>query len=153
MIFCGIINQNQIFAIIGRDEIQSNIKEFPNNLVLISITDPNTKDIETNNKFKDELKLKFWDLEEQYCNYMPISISQGLEIYNFIMKHKNETFLINCEAGISRSAGVGLAIEYLLRDKYIYPKWEHFPSKILNHFRYLPNHTVFNRIICHSNLK
>lgn len=151
--FCGIVNQNQIFAIIGRDEIQHNIDIFPSDLVLISITDPKTKDIETNNRFKDELKLKFWDLEEEYCNYYPIDLSQGLEIYEFIMKHKEDNFLINCEAGISRSAGVGLAIEYLLRDRYIYPKWAYFPSKVLSNFRYMPNMTVFNRIICHSNQK
>ena len=63
------------------------------------------------------------------------------------MKNKDRVFLINCEAGVSRSAAIGLAIEYLLRDKELYQKWEYFPSKILQHWRYTPNMTVFNKII------
>ena len=78
---------------------------------------------------------------------MPINLIQAKEIYDFIMKNKNSEFLINCEAGVSRSAAVGLAIEYLLRDKGFYPKWEQFPSKVLQHWRYQPNMNVFNMII------
>lgn len=147
---------NRIYAIIGREEIQSedfnndfysNINLFPNELCFISLSDPNKEFIKTDNYFKDELKLKFWDVEEEIGNYAPIHLIQAKQIYDFIIKNKDSEFLINCEAGVSRSAGVGLAIEYLLRDFDLYPKWEHFPSKVLQHWRYCPNMTVFNKII------
>jgi len=148
---------NGIYAIIGRDEIQTLdmefnwIKDFPNDLCFISLSDPNKEFIKTDNYFKDELKLKFWDIEEEVGKYAPIHLIQAKQIYDFIMKNKDSEFLINCEAGVSRSAGVGLAIEYLLRDFELYPKWEHFPSKVLQHWRYCPNMTVFNKIISHFN--
>lgn len=148
---------NGIFAIIGRNEIQSldmefnNLREFSKDLCFISLSDPNKYFIKTNDYFKDELKLKFWDVEEEIGNYAPIHLIQAKQIYDFIIKNKHSEFLINCEAGVSRSAGVGLAIEYLLRDFELYPKWEHFPSKVLQHWRYQPNMTVFNKIISFRN--
>lgn len=156
MEFVGINRENQIYAIVGREELQSepfdeefysNITRLPNELVFITISDPNKPNVDDKGYFKDKLELKFWDVEEDIGNYTPINITQAKEIYDFIITHKDAEFLINCEAGVSRSAGVGLAIEYLLRDKYIYPKWEHFPSKVLSHWRYTPNMTVFNMII------
>jgi predicted protein tyrosine phosphatase len=147
---------NGIFAIIGRDEIEAypsyedyynHVKEFPKELCFISISDPNREFIKTNNYFKDELKLKFWDMEEDFNDYKIISESQAKLIYDFIVNNKNSDFLINCEAGVSRSSAIGLAIEYLLRDFNLYPNWEHFPSKVLQHWRYTPNMTVFNKII------
>ena len=148
---------NNIYAIIGRDEIQTldmkfnHLKQFPNDLCFISLSDPNKDFIKTDNYFKDELKLKFWDIEEDFNDYKIITDIQSKQIYDFIMKNKDSEFLINCEAGVSRSAGVGLAIEYLLRDFDFYEKWEHFPSKVLQHWRYAPNMTVFNKIISHFN--
>ena len=148
---------NGIYAIIGRDEIKSdefnNIKAFPNDLCFITIADPNKENIDDENYFLDTLKLKFWDVEEEIGRFAPINLIQAKEIYNFIMKNKNSEFLINCEAGVSRSAGVGLAIEYLTRDKGFYPKWEQFPSKVLQHWRYQPNMTVFNTIISFDEVK
>lgn len=138
---------NNIFAIIGRNEIESILDILPNNLALITITDPNLDCIKHNNKFDKTLAIKFYDVEEDFGNYKTLSDLQGKIIYDFIQQNKDRQFIINCEAGVSRSAGVGLAVEYLLRDLFIYPKWEHFPSKILSHTRYLPNMTVFNKII------
>lgn len=150
---------NGIFAIIGRDEIESypsydeyynHVNLFPKDLCFITISDPNRENINDKNHFKECLKLKFWDIEEDFNNYKIIDDLQAKQIYDFIIKNKDNEFLINCEAGISRSAAVGLAIEYLLRDKELYQKWEHFPSKVLQHWRYTPNMTVFNKIISFS---
>lgn len=153
---------NGIFAIIGRDELESYpsydepynyVSLFPKDLCFITISDVNRDNINHNNHFKDALELKFWDIEEDFNDYKIITDNQAKQIYDFILKNKNEQFLINCEAGVSRSAGVGLAIEYLLRDKMIYSKWEHFPSKVLQHWRYQPNMTVFNKIIQFDEVK
>lgn len=153
---------NSIYAIIGRDEIQScpscdkpynYVKEFPNYLCFITISDPDKQNIDDENYFLDTLKLKFWDVEEEIGRFAPIHLVQAKEIYNFIMKNRNSEFLINCEAGVSRSAAIGLAIEYLLRDFELYPKWEQFPSKVLQHWRYCPNMTVFEQIISFHEVK
>ena len=148
---------SNIFAIIGREEIQSEhfddekgydyIKEFPSELVFISVADPKKPFIKTDGYFYDELKLKFWDVEEQIGNYCPIHNIQAKQIKDFILKHKDRKFLINCEAGISRSAGIGCAVEVLLRDKDLFPKPEHVVSSIRKHWRYDVNETVFNAIL------
>jgi predicted protein tyrosine phosphatase len=156
------VKGNGIYAIIGRDEIESYpsydepysyIKEFPKDLCFITISDPSRKNINHNNHFVDTLELKFWDIEEDIGSYKIITNEQAKQIYDFIVKNKDKEFLINCEAGVSRSAGVGLAIEYLLRDKEFYPKWEQFPSKVSQHWRYQPNMTVFNMIISFDEVK
>ena len=154
-IFNNTVTTDNIYAIVGRWDLQYKFENFevdvieklPKNLAFISICDPSSKPIKTNNHFTSELFISFYDVEEEWSSkIIPLDIYQGKEIYDFIMENKDKQFLINCEAGISRSAGVGLAIEYLFRDKYMYPKWEHFPSKVLQHSRYMPNMTVFNRI-------
>lgn len=146
-----------IFAVIGREEIQSepfnnviefdNVKEFPSDLVFISISDPRKQFIKTDNYFHDELKLKFWDVEEQIGNYFPINKVQAKEIKDFILKHRDRKFLINCEAGVSRSAGVGCAVEFLLRDKELFPEEQHHTSRIRQHWRYDVNETVYRLIL------
>jgi len=155
--YVGINRENNIYAVIGREEIQSEpwnkkiehdyVNTFPKELAFISISDPKKPFIKTNNHFDSELFMKFWDVEEEDGKYCPIHITQAKEIYDFIYKNRNKEFLVNCEAGVSRSAGIGMAIEFLLRDKKEFPKWSHFPSKIIQHWRYSPNMNVFNSII------
>lgn len=150
------VSTSNIYAIVGRWDLQyefenhsvDNIRKLPKDLAYINIYEPTLEPIEDYNHFKDKLQISFYDVEEEWTDKIkPLTDSQGKEIYDFILKNKNIKFLINCEAGISRSAGVGLAIEYLFRDKFLYPKWEHFPSKVLQHKRYIPNMEVFNKII------
>ena len=146
-----------VFAVIGREEIQSEpfedaiefnyVEDFPKDLVFISISDPKKPFIKTDGYFYDELKLKFWDVEEQIGNYCPIHHLQAKEIKDFILKHKDRKFLINCEAGISRSAGVGCAVEVLTRDIHCEPEPQHVISKIRQHWRYDVNETVYKAII------
>ena len=138
---------NNIFAVIGREELESCLNDFPDGLVLISITDPELKHVETNTKFVDELKLKFWDVEEEFLRFCPIHPLQAKQIKDFILLHKYKKFLINCEAGISRSAGIACAIEVLLRDTYLFPKESHVVSKIRQHWRYDVNNYVYKSII------
>lgn len=150
------VRTDKIFAIVGRWDLQYEfdnhkadiIKQLPKDLAYINIYEPNSNPIKHYNHFADVLQISFYDVEEKWTDTIkPLTDKQGKTIYDFIMKNKDKKFLINCEAGISRSAGVGLAIEYLFRDKFIYPEWKHFPSKILQHQRYMPNMEVFNKII------
>lgn len=83
---------------------------------IISITDTDKADVvfeknETNG-IKAVLKLKFDDVERDYKNEHCITKEDAENIVKFVNKNKNKVdkFIVHCEAGVSRSAGVGAAI-------------------------------------------
>jgi predicted protein tyrosine phosphatase len=125
------------------------------NTVLISIHDPN-RAIHPESKvmgFDDVLQMQFWDVESQIGRYHPLTDEQGTEIREFIEKNKDKRFLIHCAAGVSRSAGVGCAVECIVNfdgDDYGY-KTGH--SDIKPHDRYFPNFTVYDAIVKDIKLK
>lgn len=156
------VQTNEIKAILGRKEIESYAKDnfsklnLDKNTVIISITDPKSKTLEENilNKFKDSLSIQFYDIdiEEEYksssdWNFVPINNEEAKIILDFILKHKNDNFLIHCEKGQSRSAGVGLAIECILKFNGNKKEFALEQSIILNHHRYEPNMLVYNKIL------
>ena len=119
------------------------------NTVLISIHDPN-REIHPPSKVEgwvDVLQIQFWDVESTIGNYEPLSEEQGGIIKRFIEKHKDKRFMIHCAAGVSRSAGVGCAVECIVNfdgDDYGYKTG---CSDIKGHKRYSPNPTVYQRIV------
>jgi predicted protein tyrosine phosphatase len=97
---------------------------------------------------------QFYDIniEEEYKSssdwkFVPINNEEAKIILDFILKHKNDNFLIHCEKGQSRSAGVGLAIECILKFNGNKKEFALEPSMILNHHRYEPNMLVYNKIL------
>lgn len=155
------ISTPTIEAIISREEMQCAIHQNildKENLVLISISEPiqegysdeRLSDEEVQG-FKDSIRVKFWDIEEDFCDYKIISDEVALEIQKFILKNINNRFIIHCRAGVSRSAAVGKAIECLKffgkgeEAKYNYKTC--FNSEISVHSRYSPNLTVFDAVI------
>jgi hypothetical protein len=91
------ISTSTIEAIISRDEMQCAIYQGildKENLVLISISEPvqdgyndeRLSDEEVQG-FKDSLRVKFWDIEEDFCDYLKISDEVAIEIQNFILKN------------------------------------------------------------------
>ena len=139
-----------IDAIIGLEEFRSNSKGLDkNNLVLIAILDPDSEahELDLIDGYKDVLQIRFWDVEEGIGKYTPITDKQGKELKEFILKNKGSKFLIHCTAGVSRSAGVGMALDCLLShngDRYDYSL---FPNPITNHYRYRPNYIVFDTVL------
>lgn len=101
--------------------------------------------------FKDVLEVKFWDVTEdrKYLNVIEDEVAK--KVHDFILKNKDERFIIHCSAGISRSAGVGKAIECLTNfgsgqdAKYQYLTG--YSSDVDSHLRYSPNLTVFDKIV------
>ena len=83
---------------------------------IISITDTDKSDVifEKNeaNGIKAVLRLKFDDVERDYKNEHCITKEDAENIVKFVNKNKNKVdkFIVHCEAGVSRSAGVGAAI-------------------------------------------
>lgn len=137
-------DSKRILGIISKDEYlhyyDNDTKK--NGTVLIALHDP-SHNFHPDSKIKgfdDVLQMKFWDIEEEFGNYKPITQEQADEIREFILRNEDKQFLIHCHAGISRSAGVGVAVERLLDNI----RWEN--SEINWHTRYTPNKVVFEKI-------
>lgn len=83
---------------------------------IISITDTDKADVifEKNeiNGIRAVLRVKFDDVERDYKNEHCITKEDAENIVKFVNKNKNKVdeFIVHCEAGVSRSAGVGAAI-------------------------------------------
>ena len=150
-----------IEAIISRNEMRCAIYQNiidKQNLVLISISEPvlehyNDEALLDNEvkDFKDSLRVTFWDIEEDFGNYKIITDEQAKEIQDFIIKNIDNKFIINCQAGKSRSAAVGKAIECIttfgIGEEAKYNYLTSFNSEISAHSRYCPNLTVFDKIV------
>lgn len=77
--------------------------------------------------FVDTLKLVFHDDDHRHIYHnetkiVPINDEQGYEILRFLKKHEGNDYelYINCEGGISRSAGVAM----FAKDYYGVPIWK-----------------------------
>jgi len=91
-------------------------------------------------KCKGVLKLRFDDITEDIGTYLKaITKEQALLIRAFINCHKDtvDYLLVNCEAGISRSAAIAAAALYLDGQD---------PNIIFNDPNYIPNTTVYKRV-------
>lgn len=142
------MSSNKIVGIIGEEEFKKVIPSI--DVVVISIQDPHTKSEEKLNYdgWKDYLNIKFWDLEEDFCKMKIISSEIAKEIAKFIIKNKNERFIIHCKAGQSRSAGVGIAVEIItLFNGNSYEYYTCYSSEISSKPRYTPLYIATDKII------
>ena len=84
--------------------------------ILISITDTRCKHTTPSDKYTAVLKSTFDDVSTQHTadihGYKLISDEDAAEIMEFVNEYKDKvkTIVVNCEAGISRSAGVAAAL-------------------------------------------
>ena len=155
------ISTSTIECIVGRTEIIQLLDDKvldTKNLVLISISEPlfkNYADEQLSDDyakmFKASIRCKFWDIEEKIGNYDVLDDELAQQLQKFILQHINERFVIHCRAGISRSAGIGLAVECIkyfgIGDGAKYNYLTSFNSEIKQHSRYHPNMTVFDKLV------
>jgi predicted protein tyrosine phosphatase len=140
-------------AVVGKYELMGVAKSSPEelkDLVLISIQDPDDKvDLSfTHSKFKEVLHIKFWDVEYALANYEPINDDQAKEIITFILDNLDSKFVVHCEAGISRSAAVGVVIDCINLFRGSLKNMEKVGNNpILNHRRYAPNALVIKKLL------
>jgi predicted protein tyrosine phosphatase len=96
--------------------------------------------------FDSYIKMEFWDTEDNVPGYDTISEKQALELATVILANPDKKFVIHCDAGQSRSAGVALAVECILNyngDRYQFGRSASFVSKP----RYSPNRKVYDKIM------
>ncbi len=119
-------------GIFSRNEILLNKNLISNDIAWISISDPNKENV--NIEAKNKLSLKFSDIEEETDNEILFNQVFAKQIVDFINKNKDKKFIINCEAGISRSAAVALFLESFLG----------LETSVDKHIRFEPNMFIFN---------
>ena len=106
--------------------VKLSYKDFAKDKVIISISDPFNEKAhfnQGNSSIKEILYLSFYDISEEtkdiFGGYSSMDPEDAKKIAHFVNKWKDNigTIWVNCEVGVSRSAGVAMAImEYLNMD-------------------------------------
>ncbi len=143
-LFKAVYSKNEFIQ-----ELSTLTEDERSKLVVISIHDIGAElfSEQTFLGFEDYIQMEFWDIEEAFGNYKPITKAQGKELNEFIWANKDKRFLIHCAAGQSRSAGVACAVECIVNfdgDNYAYLTGD---SDVKTYPRYSPNLTVYDAII------
>lgn len=157
----NFISTSKIICIVGQEELETYLEKNyiikSDNFVAISVHEPDNEGMDETllkNSFNDYLKIAFWDIRQnlkETCNgerYYGITEEQGEEIFNFIIKNLDKQFVIHCKAGISRSAGIGVALEYIYNTTN-QKKYDIENNGITQFWRYKPNLFVTEKIIKH----
>lgn len=100
------------------------IEKFYSGEFIISITDPRQKPVNINQNEENILRLSFYDIDRPITTldnhtFYPISDEDVDKIVHFIRENISKICIlyVQCEAGLSRSAGIGAAIsKYYLKD-------------------------------------
>ena len=128
------VSSSCLKGIFSRNEILNKKDIIEDNIAWITIADPDKEII--NMEAKNKLCLKFSDIEEETDNEILFNEKLAKEIIDFIIKNKDKKFVVNCEAGISRSAAIGMFIEEFLNNE----------TTIDKHIRFEPNMFIFNTL-------
>jgi predicted protein tyrosine phosphatase len=122
-------------------EIGPFIETLGKDFILISITSPAEDHVKIlpNDHNRGVLRLKFHDIESPIGGYSHFTSSQAASIRAFIeSNHSTDTIVCQCEAGISRSAGVAAALtKYYGMDETI----------IFTGGRWMPNILVYQKLL------
>jgi predicted protein tyrosine phosphatase len=76
--------------------------------VCISITNPRQSQAELEDGYADILRLGFHDTDQVGGNFTVMSREHAKAVLEFGAKHKDAPLMVHCDAGASRSVGVGL---------------------------------------------
>jgi len=101
--------------------------------VLISITSKNGNFPRPKGRYHEILKMRFDDEEREDIGASLITEEQAERIIDFALKNIDKDIFVNCDAGLSRSPAIVVALEeifnnndvkdkYQLYNKYVYRK-------------------------------
>ena len=126
--------------------VKTSYKELEGSKVIISISDPDKNRANfnlQNNSIKAKLYLSFYDIDEDqldiFRNSPVMEDSDAEKICNFVLnwQDKVDEIWVNCEMGVSRSAGIAAAISEHLGGN---------PQEILESLEYYPNKLCYNLV-------
>ena len=109
------------------------------NSVLICITSETSKHPEVDSKWSDILYLKFDDVEGKEAEIGGASNvmqdGDALDILDFAVSNIDKDFFISCDAGISRSPGVLVALEMIFNGRDLSDEWRFHNKFVKNKIR------------------
>jgi len=111
------------------------------NSVLIMITSPSAELPQVDGKWSDILRLKFDDVEWRDNSssnqqlYEVISEVQAKQILDFVIQHIDKDIFISCDAGLSRSPGVLVALEQIFNARDVSDAYPHHNRFVKNKIR------------------
>jgi len=104
--------------------------------VLISITAPASEFVQLQDGWSDVLRLKFDDVDhEDGQDYEMFSDIQAEQILDFVIRNSDKDIFVNCDAGISRSTAVVVALEQIFNAKDVSDDWPHHNKYVKNKIR------------------
>ena len=109
----GIANSRKIeINVLSRREMEDEKVGAFGKHIVISITDPKQGEARIKTAPKAILRLQFHDLDKHCEGYEIFTDKDAKKVRRFVTSHLNEieTIVIHCEAGVSRSVGMGAAI-------------------------------------------
>lgn len=81
--------------------------------VCISITTPAAK-ADLRDGWLDVLRLQFHDMDVEGPSWSLMTDDQARRVVEFVRYHRHADFVVHCEAGLSRSPAVALAVHEIL---------------------------------------
>ena len=105
------------------------------------ITSPSAELPQVDGKWSDILRLKFDDVEWRDNGssnnqlYEVISEVQAKQILDFVVKHIDKDIFISCDAGLSRSPGVLVALEQIFNARDVSDAYPHHNRFVKNKIR------------------
>jgi len=91
---------------------------------------------------KAALFMKFDDVNKDHDGWKTITDEQSAAISEFILRHKDLSFVCQCDAGISRSSAVAAAISNFFTGD---------DGEFVKGSRYYPNEIVYSKVLDHLN--
>ncbi len=98
----------------NREQIKNGFIPENGKSILISITTPDQIHPVFNDQYISVFRLKFDDTDTD-TSLKIFNDKDAKNILDFVYYHRNiDNIVINCDVGVSRSAGIGAALSYLL---------------------------------------
>jgi len=132
-------NNMNIIGAFDRSRV-SELQPRPNS-VLVMITSVNSEFPALKNKssWDDILQIRFDDVENGFGlkdkKYKPMDMSDAKEILDFVIKNIDKDIFISCDAGLSRSPAILVALEQIFNGRDVSDDWPHYNRYVKNKIR------------------
>jgi len=109
------------------------------NSVLIIITSPNSEFPELSKKWMEVLQIKFDDVENGFGlkdkKYTAMTDYDAETILDFVIRNIDKDIFISCDAGMSRSPGVLVALEQIFNSRDVTEAYPYHNRYVKNKIR------------------
>lgn len=99
--------------------------------VCISITNPRQSPAQLADGWHDVLRLGFHDTDRKGGGFTAMTMGHALQVLSFAAKHRDAPMTVHCEAGASRSVGVGAFLAAWRREQLRIEEDVLFPNPLV----------------------